>query len=915
MSKEKIDAEKLLSSVDIVDIINAHVPLTKQGAEHYGICPFHSDTTQSLQVRGSKQIFKCFACGEGGDAIAFLMKLGATFHEACAEISGEATKVKGPGELNPAKLKKAVQWKQIPPTSPPTDITHYMHGKPAKVWAYRTGEGKLIGYVCRFNMPDGSKEVLPFVFATDGSRSEWRWHGFNKPRPIYNLHGVTANKDKTVILFEGEKTADAGGKLIPTSEASTWIGGARAIKETDWSPLFGRNIILWPDNDKEQKYGEKHEKAGQVKPWEEQPGNSAMLEIENILAPHCPIIRWVRNAEDFPDKWDIADATEWTSEQASNYVRKNIYDRKKVAAEVAPAPAQEKKSKPPEPAPQLPAEHNPPHNEEEDEDPFKFLGFDKSESGGQRFYFFVKSSSSVFSYASSSLSKVNLMTLAPMSWWEDRFTNKRGLDLDSAQNFIVFKGSQSGTYDESLIRGRGAWVNGDNVVLHAGTKLIINGHNKRLRDHGSKYIYEAGKELGFHIENPLPTRDASKLLDVIDLLNWERPINKYLFAGWCILAPVCGALTWRPHIWLTGAAGTGKSWVFKYLVRRLLGKSVLAVQSETTEAGIRQILGHDALPVVFDEAEGPERRDSERIQTILNLMRSASAEDGGLMAKGSAGGTAKTYRIRSCFAFASISVGVYLQSDRSRVSILALSKEHDRKKKDDKWNELKKLYSEVITEEYCNKLRARTVKNLPVIIKNAQTFSDAVAFELGEQRAGDQLGTLLAGAFSLVSDKIIGYEDACKWVKEKDWSEEKSAETYRDEVALFAYLMEQITRIETQIGSIERNVGELVKLAATDGDYVITPEMAQDRLKRLGFKVEPGFILVSNTSDYIKKILANTQWSKNHNKILQRLPGAESVTSARFGSGFPTKAIKIPLSLILSEDNNNAGTAHPGKVG
>lgn len=901
-----------MSSVNIVEIINAHVSLTKRGSEYYGICPFHADTTQSLQVNPNKQIFKCFACGEGGDTIAFLMRLGSTFHEACAEISGEATKAKGPAQLNEAKIKKQVDWKQIPPKSPPTDINHYRHGKPFKVWAYRTADGKLIGYVCRFNTKEG-KEVLPFVYCTDGNREEWRWHGFDKPRKIYNLQNVTANKDKTVIIVEGEKTADAGAKLIPTSEVTTWIGGARAIKETDWSSLHGRKIILWPDNDKAQKYGEKHEKAGQVKPWNEQPGNAAMLEIEGILSAHCEVIRWVRNAPEFPDKWDIADA-DWTSEQAINYVRANLYDRK--AQESAPPPDHSgppANNPPPEPAPQLPEEDYE-NNERDEEGPFNFLGFDKSESGGQRFYFFVKSSSSVFSYSSSSLSKVNLMTLAPMSWWESHFPAKKGLDLDAAQNFIVFRGSQAGNYDESLIRGRGAWINGENVILHAGTKLIVNGENKKLRDHSSKFIYEAGRELGFNIENPLTNKTAAQLMEVIGLLNWERPINKYLFAGWCILAPVCGALTWRPHIWLTGAAGTGKSWVFKYLVRRLLGKSVLAVQSETTEAGIRQILGHDALPVVFDEAEGPERRDSERIQTILNLMRAASAEDGGLMAKGSAGGTAKTYRIRSCFAFASISVGVYLQSDRSRVSVLALTKEHDREKKDIKWNQLKKLYSEVINEEYCNKLRARTVKLLPVIIKNAQTFSDAVAFELGEQRAGDQLGTLLAGAYSLASENVISYEAACKWVKEKDWSEEKSAETYRDEVALFAYLMEQITRIETQIGSIERNIGELVRLTAGTGDHVITPEMGQDRLKRLGFKVEPNFVLISNTSDWIKKALANTQWSKNHNKILQRLPGSELVTSARFGSGYPTKAVKIPLALIMGEDTNPAGTAHPGKV-
>src|SRR5258705_490944 len=93
-----------------------------------------------------------------------------------------------------------------------------------------------------------------------------------------------------------------------------------------------------------------------------------------------------------------------------------------------------------------------------DQYPFKFLGFDKSESGGQRFYFFVHSSGTVFSYSASSLSKVNLMTLAPLSWWESHFMNKRGMDLDAAQSMIIAYKSAALPFDERRIRGRGAWV-------------------------------------------------------------------------------------------------------------------------------------------------------------------------------------------------------------------------------------------------------------------------------------------------------------------------------------------------------------------------------------------------------------------------------------------------------------------------
>ena len=60
---------------DIVELISEHVGLKKKGREMVGLCPFHEDHKPSLYVNSVKQIFKCFACGAGGDVFKFVQIL------------------------------------------------------------------------------------------------------------------------------------------------------------------------------------------------------------------------------------------------------------------------------------------------------------------------------------------------------------------------------------------------------------------------------------------------------------------------------------------------------------------------------------------------------------------------------------------------------------------------------------------------------------------------------------------------------------------------------------------------------------------------------------------------------------------------------------------------------------------------
>ena len=84
--------DAVLKHADIVSVVSSYLPVTKKGRSHVCLCPFHDDKNPSLQISQEKQIFKCFVCGEGGNAISFVSKFEKIpFRQAMkkvAEISG-----------------------------------------------------------------------------------------------------------------------------------------------------------------------------------------------------------------------------------------------------------------------------------------------------------------------------------------------------------------------------------------------------------------------------------------------------------------------------------------------------------------------------------------------------------------------------------------------------------------------------------------------------------------------------------------------------------------------------------------------------------------------------------------------------------------------------------------------------------
>lgn len=909
MTTSRINFEQInaLALAQLPSLVEQWFPDGKRVGNEYKIGDIYGSPGDSLSINLDTGLWADFAGDDrGGDPVslyaAMTSKSQIDAARELAEILGAGAPIEA--RTAPAKPKPKSdkpQWTPVlpvPDDAPGPSFRHRAYGEPARVWTYRDAEGRVLGYVCRFDMPDGGKEVIPRTFCDNGKgRREWRWLSFAKPRPLYGLDEIAKRPNAQVIICEGEKATDAARELFPAAVVVSWAGGGKAVKHADWSALAGRKVVIWPDWDR--KTYKKGPRAGEIMPVIEQPGIVAALDIAAQLDGIAEGVRIALPPEprdDLEDGWDAADALAegWTPERARDWIKSALLTANELRERFTEQPAADE---PPLYDDSEIPDYGPAADYEPEEMPFLCLGYDHG-----RYYYLPRGARHVTEIAGKSHGPSSLLMLAPLQWWQRNYpgTNNKP-DWTAAANALMRLCERAGPYDPTRVRGRGAWWDNGTAVLHLGDRLAVNGEERPLDGVKGRFIYEAKPPMRVAIDNPLSNAEAHQLVEICQMLPWERPISALLLAGWCVVAPICGALRWRPHIWLTGPAGSGKTWVFENILRRALGETALAVQSETTEAGLRQTLALDARPVVFDEAEGEDARAQARIQNVLALMRGSSSESGAAIIKGQANGSAIDYRIRSCFAFASIGVGLQQHADHTRVSVLSLMIDYSKPvaERQKQFETLQRRWSEIMTPEFVERLHARAIQLVPIIRQNAETFAVAGASVIGTRRLGDQIGALLAGAYALHSSRAITLDEATRWIEAQDWSEQAAIQEHRDEYACLQRLMEHVARVQGDDGPLDMSIGELVARAAGEFKEGISPSAAEDALLRLGFKLEVGMLLISNTASAIARILANTAWAKNWAGILRRIDGAEPTQPKRFGPGVQTRAVAIPLEIIV----------------
>jgi RecA-family ATPase len=173
------------------------------------------------------------------------------------------------------------------PSEPPkaSAIRHNGHGAATQRWVYRAGNGAPLFCTARFDLPGQKKQVLPLCFVGNG----WHFQAPHDPRPLYGLDRLAEAPSAPVLVVEGEKAADAALLLFRDMVTVTSQGGCKAARKADWSPLRGRDVVIWPDQD--------------------EPGRGYARDVETALRQvGARSARIVDVPKDWPAGWDVADS-------------------------------------------------------------------------------------------------------------------------------------------------------------------------------------------------------------------------------------------------------------------------------------------------------------------------------------------------------------------------------------------------------------------------------------------------------------------------------------------------------------------------------------------------------------------------------------------------------------------------------
>lgn len=850
--------------IDLPGIVAASRKLTRSGAGFNCLCPFHDDKTPSMSLikRDGVWVYNCFSCNAKGDAISYVMRADKlTFQEAVKKLlNGHAVEyLSAPQAITrPTSSDDAVAIMPVPNDAPEPK------SPPGGSWTrfdYLDRSKRLLMVVWRHDAPNGKKDFRPSTYCrkADGS-CQWFFKAPPENRPLYGLDRIQPGR--LIVLVEGERKSDRAQALVgERASFVSWSGGANGLDKMDLSPLVGQEVAIWPDND---ETGRKAAKRA----FDRIPG-ARLLE---------PDASW-------EEGFDCGDAAKtWSADDMMGFVSaKQADEPPNVEYDAFAGP----------PSAEV---IDPPSSLQAPRFPFKVLGCDRD---GRLVYVSARNGL-VVSLLPHEHSIANLKRLASVNWWlsTNRYVGSAGQEFSKDKALSDLQEvaySKPIVKPEALLRGRGAWPGPDGKpVINIGNAVLTANGVVSLADASSETaIYEAGEPLpGFMPDaEPLSLEEAGLFLHLCQQARWKDPMMALFFAGWVALAPFCGVLKWRPHLWITGQSGVGKSTLYRHIIERMLLPFGEFILGTTSEPGLVEAIGRDARPVIIEENEkrgDGSIHDHARIESILTMAGNCSADT---LAKKRVAGKQSFYG-RSMFYATSINNALRSVQDKRRWTQISLDRVASlTKTAQDSHETWVANCKATLTPDFASGMAKRVMRLWDIFEHNRKVFARELAQHIGHAGLGDQVGTLLAAAAILKSDRPYSDEAARKAVQSYQWQDQREIVDDSPDRSLIDAILQG--EIKGQIGASTGpwRVGSLIEIIRDNMKIAGWRERHSqplDLLSERGINLTEAGVEISLKSNDIKYWLRGTEWEKlGYAQGLLRMRGAEKLGRTSTGDRTP----------------------------
>jgi phage/plasmid primase-like uncharacterized protein len=463
----------------------------------------------------------------------------------------------------------------------------------------------------------------------------------------------------------------------------------------------------------------------------------------------------------------------------------------------------------------------------------------------------------------SEFTSTDCFKLATKKYWELRYPGQRGgIDYETIKSTLIDRCQKVGVFEPTRVRGRGIWLDKEDVILHKGDKLFNVTKNEEIaiQDLETTYFYDPRAALDIPPFQYMPSDDVEKTEKLLSDFSFTSPDDYKLLMGWLFVAPLAGILEWRPHLMVSAAAGSGKSALMNFVFDPLFSRLRPFKKENTTEAGMRQEIGPDACIALLDEFDtNGGTHDRQRLQNIISLMRAASSA--GTIARGTVSGKSLQYNARFIALASGVNSVPLVEADKSRITEIAMTRNHKR----ENWNEFRDEL-EAHFPFIANKLFWRSATLAKNVLESARVLHQAVGGKFGA-RAGQQYGTLLAGYHHWHKHPVITESEAKALVSnlliDTDKSDRIKVSTDTDDC------QEHLMNLQLQIDQDRRKVA-LAELV----DSREPVDSKNQILIGFGMLIKNNKLFIPSKHPELYRHFATTPWA-DWTKTLGRLEKAE----------------------------------------